>query len=138
MSITKVIVVGDNQEQCEKVKMYSQSLGCVVQVFAPSDWSSQASASVSQLPISSLNRASDGLPSEGAKILPFPQPQGADGGKVKTINELESMAIENAIQEFGGNLTEAARALGIGRATLYRKVKQYQIDPSSARKKRAA
>jgi hypothetical protein len=28
--------------------------------------------------------------------------------------------------------------LGIGRATLYRKVKQYNIDPSAARKKKAA
>ncbi len=39
---------------------------------------------------------------------------------------------------FKGNLTEAAKALGIGRATLYRKVKQYNIDPSAARKKKAA
>ncbi|NJL25847.1 MAG: hypothetical protein HC902_12195, partial [Calothrix sp. SM1_5_4] len=77
---------------------------------------------------------------EGAKILHFPQPgSGSDEDKkVRTINELESIAIENAIHEFGGNLTEAAKALGIGRATLYRKVKQYNIDPSNARKKRAA
>ena len=54
------------------------------------------------------------------------------------MNELEAKAIENAIAQFRGNLTEAAKALGIGRATLYRKVKQYQIDPSMARKKRAA
>jgi DNA-binding NtrC family response regulator len=76
---------------------------------------------------------------EGAKILQFPQPSmSTEDHKVRTINELESIAIENAIHEFGGNLTEAAKALGIGRATLYRKVKQYNIDPSSARKKRAA
>ena len=75
---------------------------------------------------------------EGAKILQFPQPSMGEDTKVRTINELESIAIENAIHEFGGNLTEAAKALGIGRATLYRKVKQYNIDPSSARKKRAA
>ncbi|MCH2535615.1 MAG: hypothetical protein MK008_14325 [Bdellovibrionales bacterium] len=42
------------------------------------------------------------------------------------------------MNEFNGNLTEAAKALGIGRATLYRKVKQYSIDPTMARKKRAA
>ncbi len=54
------------------------------------------------------------------------------------MDELESKAIENAIMQFKGNLTEAAKALGIGRATLYRKVKQYQIDPNSARKRRAA
>ena len=54
------------------------------------------------------------------------------------MNELESKAIENAITQYRGNLTEAAKALGIGRATLYRKVKQYQIDPASARKRSRA
>lgn len=75
---------------------------------------------------------------DGAKILPFPSAGSEEDKKVRTINELESMAIENAIFEYNGNLTEAAKALGIGRATLYRKVKQYNIDPSQARKKRAA
>ena len=76
----------------------------------------------------------------GATIIPFPGSHATNveisqgGGKVKTINELESMAIENAIFEYNGNLTETAKALGIGRATLYRKVKQYSIDPSAARK----
>ena len=43
-----------------------------------------------------------------------------------------------AIHAYRGNLTEAAKALGIGRATLYRKVKLYNIDPASARRKKAA
>ena len=74
---------------------------------------------------------------DGGKVLQFPNNVEKDGS-VATINDLESKAIENAIHTFRGNLTEAAKALGIGRATLYRKVKQYNIDPSSARKKRAA
>jgi DNA-binding NtrC family response regulator len=56
----------------------------------------------------------------------------------KKMEELEAQAIENAIVQYKGNLTEAAKALGIGRATLYRKVKQYHIDPSAARKKKVA
>ena len=78
----------------------------------------------------------------GAKILQFPvggQSQPAQRvQKVETINELESKAIKAAIMEYRGNLTEAAKALGIGRATLYRKVKQYNIDPGEARRRRAA
>ncbi len=85
-------------------------------------------------------------------VLPFPSPEEAHEGsgtrmmarsgskarKISTINEIEAIAIENAIFEYNGNLTEAARALGIGRATLYRKVKLYQIDANEARKRRAA
>ena len=69
----------------------------------------------------------------GGKVLAFPGR--VDLKKVNTINEVEKDAIERAIMEFRGNLTEAAKALGIGRATLYRKVKQYNIDPSQARKR---
>ena len=49
---------------------------------------------------------------------------------------MEARAIEAAIYQYKGNLTEAAKALGIGRATLYRKVKQYHIDPSQARRRK--
>ena len=76
--------------------------------------------------------------SAGAKVLPFPTPQAQNPSSVETINDLESRAIENAIHTYRGNLTEAAKALGIGRATLYRKVKQYNIDPQAARRRKVA
>ena len=47
---------------------------------------------------------------------------------------IEANAIEDAIYKCKGNLTEAAKALGIGRATMYRKLKQYKIDPTASRK----
>ena len=138
-----VMVVGEDREQCEKLKTLSQGMGCTVQVFSPADWAKNLSDQGARARLAghvpALSAGASPL-KEGAKILQFPQPAMAseDDKKVRTINELESIAIENAIHEFGGNLTEAAKALGIGRATLYRKVKQYNIDPSSARKKRAA
>jgi DNA-binding NtrC family response regulator len=120
----------------------SQGMGCNVHVFTPAEWGkAMHDPSMRQRLMGEVPALSAGMSplNEGAKILQFPQSShGEEGGKVRTINELESIAIENAIHEFGGNLTEAAKALGIGRATLYRKVKQYNIDPSSARKKRAA
>jgi DNA-binding NtrC family response regulator len=142
MARTMVMLVGDDREQCEKLKTLSQGMGCTVQVFTPGEWqrSLNDQGARSRL-MGEVPALSVGLSpiNEGAKILQFPQPTTSnEEHKVRTINELESLAIENAIHEFGGNLTEAAKALGIGRATLYRKVKQYSIDPSSARKKRAA
>jgi DNA-binding NtrC family response regulator len=138
-----VLLVGDDRDQCEKLKTMSQGMGCNVHVFTPNEWGKALhDPSTRQKLMGEVPALSAGMSplTEGAKILQFPQPSmaGEEGGKVRTINELESIAIENAIHEFGGNLTEAAKALGIGRATLYRKVKQYNIDPSSARKKRAA
>ena len=44
-----------------------------------------------------------------------------------TLDELERWAIEREIQRAGGNLSEVGRTLGIGRTTLYRKLKRYGI-----------
>lgn len=63
--------------------------------------------------------------------FPASQPE-----KVQKMEDVEFKTIEAAIYQYKGNLTEAARALGIGRATLYRKVKQFHIDPSQARRRK--
>jgi len=43
------------------------------------------------------------------------------------VDELEKVAIVNAIQKHKGNLTKASEELGFGRSTLYRKIKKYGI-----------
>ena len=142
-----MILVCDDQLQAERARSFGEGLGLSVKAYTTAEWTrgmqdpqfraqftgDYASLAVGSQPVE-----------QGAKILPFPGPNSTpshiseDAKKVRTINELESIAIENAIHEYNGNLTEAAKALGIGRATLYRKVKQYNIDPSQARRRKAA
>lgn len=45
-----------------------------------------------------------------------------------TMDEIERMAIEQALRKYDGNRTQAARALNIGVKTLYRKIEKYNID----------
>lgn len=138
----KMILVSDDNDFIVQAKAFCESKGGKVKAFTTSEWSRQMNmpgfvhSLTGELP--PLTTGSN--PVEGAKILQFPTGGGhvSHDPKVQTINELENVAIQNAIQNFNGNLTEAAKALGIGRATLYRKVKQYNIDPSSARRKKAA
>ncbi|MDI6600603.1 MAG: sigma 54-interacting transcriptional regulator [Thermoanaerobacteraceae bacterium] len=47
--------------------------------------------------------------------------------KLKKLDELEEEAIKEAIKEFGGNITQAAKFLGISRNTLYSKMDKYGI-----------
>lgn len=52
---------------------------------------------------------------------------------ITSINELEIREIKRAIEYFGNTkqaMTKAAKALGISRATLYRKLKEYKIKQS--------
>ncbi len=48
-------------------------------------------------------------------------------GKGSTMEEMERSLIEQALTESKGNRKEAARKLGIGERTLYRKLKKYDL-----------
>jgi two-component system response regulator HydG len=51
---------------------------------------------------------------------------------VRTLADLEREAIVSAIRTLKGDKLQAARLLGIGKTTLYRKLKEYGIaDPLS-------
>lgn len=54
----------------------------------------------------------------------------AGGGELETlrIDRWERKLIAEALKRTGGNVPEAARLLGIGRATLYRKIDDYGIE----------
>jgi len=46
---------------------------------------------------------------------------------IGTLEEMERIAIQQALARHSGNLSEAGRQLGIGRTTLYRKLKQFGL-----------
>jgi hypothetical protein len=144
MPRTTVYIVSDDVEVSENAKSYFSTQGVAVNVHSPQQWRDGLDNPffrgqlVNGLPGQSSASGTTITGDNKGNVLPFPSASVPAADKVATMNELESKAIENAIAQFRGNLTEAAKALGIGRATLYRKVKQYNIDPSFARKKRAA
>ncbi len=45
------------------------------------------------------------------------------------IKSVEKFTIKNALSKTNGNLTNAAKELGMGRTTLYRKMKKYNLQP---------
>ncbi len=49
-------------------------------------------------------------------------------GQVKKLEEIEGEAIRFAMEIYNGRMSEIARRLGIGRSTLYRKMKEHEID----------
>jgi len=48
--------------------------------------------------------------------------------EILPLEELERRAILRTLRETGGDKLSAARMLGIGKTTLYRKLKQYHMD----------
>ena len=50
-------------------------------------------------------------------------------GHIRKFEELESEIIRMAISRYDGHMSEVARRLGIGRSTLYRKLKEFGLEP---------
>ncbi|VTZ25422.1 DNA-binding transcriptional response regulator, NtrC family, contains REC, AAA-type ATPase, and a Fis-type DNA-binding domains [Methylocella tundrae] len=48
-----------------------------------------------------------------------------EGGEMRRLDQLEAEAIRFALAHYRGRMTTMARKLGIGRSTLYRKMKEY-------------
>jgi len=70
----------------------------------------------------------DGDKIEPADIFPesFDRPLRNDSRR-PTLAEVEMLAIRDSIRRNGGNLSKAARELGVARSTLYNKMKTYGI-----------
>lgn len=139
MSKTTIIMVCENPEWVESTKKYFEGKDVALQVYSPFQWREGLdSPYFRQQLLNGVPALVGGANHTGSDMNIVNFGGGAGDARVAKMEELEAKAIENAIMQYKGNLTEAAKALGIGRATLYRKVKQYQIDPSLARKKRVA
>ncbi len=80
-----------------------------------------------------VNLADDIIDLEHIGLLPGAKTSGSvsitpgSAQVVNTLEEVERMEITRALNQCGGNVTRAALILNIGRATLYRKIKKYQI-----------
>ena len=61
-----------------------------------------------------------------------------DEGEIRPLADIEYEMILMAIDHYAGQMSEVARRLGIGRSTLYRKLKDYGIDPDTGRPNRVA
>ena len=56
-----------------------------------------------------------------------------EGGNLRSLEDIERDLIEFAIETYAGRMSEVARRLGVGRSTLYRKVREYDLDVEGVR-----
>lgn len=56
-----------------------------------------------------------------------------ESGHLRELDAIERDLIAYAIEAYGGQMSEVSRRLGIGRSTLYRKVREHGLDVTQAR-----
>jgi DNA-binding NtrC family response regulator len=54
-----------------------------------------------------------------------------NNGEMRKLEDMEAETIRFALQHYRGQMSEIARRLGIGRSTLYRKMKEYGLGDDS-------
>jgi DNA-binding NtrC family response regulator len=84
----------------------------------------------SSYPVSSETEADVPVPpldDDGSFVDVEVRDDGTDGAHVITLKDLEREAIRKTLHEVEGNRREAARRLGIGERTLYRKLREYDL-----------
>lgn len=65
---------------------------------------------------------------EGTSFCPVVLPLLGKNGHFRTVEDIEKEAIRCAMKHYHGCISEVARRLGLGRSTLYRKMRKYDID----------
>ncbi|MFP3921697.1 MAG: sigma-54-dependent transcriptional regulator [Dichotomicrobium sp.] len=68
------------------------------------------------------------LTGEGQGVVSVGIPALTELGEVRSLEEVEADMIRLALGRYRGSMTEAARRLGIGRSTLYRKMREFGLD----------
>lgn len=117
MSYAAASSVGKKEPQTD---VYSSSLGVA------SKWEEQQDEQFLQV---------EAVSAFDAEQPPFGYMRSLDGeGHVRTLTSVEEEMIRTAISHYGGRMTEVARRLGIGRSTLYRKLKEYGLEETPAQK----
>ncbi|HEY3812343.1 MAG TPA: sigma-54 dependent transcriptional regulator [Caulobacteraceae bacterium] len=81
----------------------------------------QFDAQPSASPVAMASPSASGLHEAPVRILD-------EKGHLRTLEEIERDLIQHAIEVYAGHMSEVARRLGIGRSTLYRKVREQGLE----------
>ena len=125
--MSKIIFVSDSQKDREFVKAFAKNNQYAVKCYSNKEWKKQTWNG--SLPFTGDNRE---YLQPVDNMIPFSVANSSAG--FNTIENVTTEAIKKALIISNGNASKAAEMLKIGRATLYRKIKQLDFDLESLRK----
>ena len=115
-----VIVISSNRRLVSEMKQAVSKQDCQFEHYTEEQW---------ELQKTSPNNV---LPFQNHKFLPFGQKK--TDFPQKSLNEIQLETIKKTLFKTKGNVSKVSKILCIGRATLYRKIKEYKIDLMDIRK----
>ena len=122
--MNKLILISNNLSDIEKVKRFANKNRYSLECYSKEEWKNLSAKSTKK---SLKKKSATTNPSFSIIKMPVQDHSG------QTLNDIKASAIKTALLRSRGNATKAAKILQIGRATLYRKLSELEINPESLR-----
>jgi DNA-binding NtrC family response regulator len=113
--------VRELQNTIERIIVLSNSDRITAELFPEEIREAAAGSLLPELQVEEVQRLVEELRSE----QPEPVDPPADGEDILPFEEVERRTILEALEKCGGDISKAARKLGLSRATIYRKLEKY-------------
>lgn len=118
--MSKIIIISSNRRFISETTDWAVQKSCQVEHYTEQEWKNKRIQTENDNVISI---------SKGVTL-----PAGRTPLKsLKPLGEVQMETIRQALYSMNGNISRVSKALNIGRATLYRKIKDYDIDLSEIR-----
>jgi DNA-binding NtrC family response regulator len=85
---------------------------------------------IAPVPATSFDNGEEFEPAVQASASPYQFSAVDEAGHMRRLEDVEGQMIRTAITRYDGHMSEVARRLGIGRSTLYRKLKDLGLEPA--------
>ena len=115
-----VIVISSNRNLVSEMKQAVSHQNCQFKHYTEEQWKLKKNSPNNVLPFRNNN--------------PLPFGQKKSDFTQKSLDEIQFETIQKTLFKTKGNVSKVSKILCIGRATLYRKIKEYKIDLLDIRK----
>ena len=128
--MNKLIFISSSLADIERIKDFAKNSGYPLEYYSKEEWKNNNNLKQTPKNNKSTYTENTDTASHNLSILPFPSAVHS----LQTMDEIKVEAIKTALLRSRGNASKAAEMLKIGRATLYRKIKDLQLNLESIRK----
>ena len=117
--MNKFIVIGSDSAQLKEIENWANEKQYKVDFYSEKEWNE--------------------IEKKVVPLRPYTLPYGAlpSLGNV-SLDEMQIQMISRALEVTNGNISRVSGLLKVGRATLYRKIKEYNIDVNSLRSSKSS
>ena len=125
--MNKIIFISNSLADIQKVKDFAKNSKYSMEHYSKEEWKNK---SVKKTFSNKSTRNINSINSSNLSVIELPS---SGNSLLQTMDEIKVEAIKKALLQSRGNASKAAEALKIGRATLYRKIKELGVDLKSIR-----